>query len=443
MLTVALADRLVALDTPPARVHAVCYEIEKIFLPFLEENLDMCSMECEKRGMKFTHEIREQDFLQSTACLLECSLFGSPPAEQFDLVIMNPPYKKIATASRERRLLRSFGLETVNLYTGFMGAAASLLGSDGELVAITPRSFCNGPYYRAFRRYFFERMTLKRLHLFEKRDVAFRDDEVLQETIITVAVRNAVKADVCITVSDAPESPTSACVSVHHDVVVSPDDRELFIRLPVDNEQESATDRLARFNHTLKQLGVAVSTGRVVDFRAKEYLLHEMADGSGPLIYPTHFDGWGIAWPAKNGKKPNAITLGAATKNLFLPPGHYVLTRRFSAKEEKRRLVAVIYNAKEVSALPVAFENHINYFHANGAGLDEYIAWGLAAYLNSQLVDTYFRTFNGHTQVNATDLRSLPYPSKEQLRSLGIYAKTHKPDARMIDEFLMHKMDES
>jgi hypothetical protein len=44
---------------------------------------------------------------------------------------------------------------------------------------------------------------------------------------------------------------------------------------------------------------------------------------------------------------------------------------------------------------------------------------GLARYLNSQTVDTYFRTFSGHTQVNATDLRNLFYPSLAQLEALA------------------------
>jgi adenine-specific DNA-methyltransferase len=40
-------------------------------------------------------------------------------------------------------------------------------------------------------------------------------------------------------------------------------------------------------------------------------------------------------------------------------------------------------------------------------------------YLNSSLVDSYFRQFNGHTQVNATDLRSLRYPARAVLERIG------------------------
>lgn len=46
-------------------------------------------------------------------------------------------------------------------------------------------------------------------------------------------------------------------------------------------------------------------------------------------------------------------------------------------------------------------------------------AKGLAAFLNSTLVDGYFRQFNGHTQVNATDLRNLRYPTAAELVLLG------------------------
>ena len=47
------------------------------------------------------------------------------------------------------------------------------------------------------------------------------------------------------------------------------------------------------------------------------------------------------------------------------------------------------------------------------------LARGLVAYLNSTFVDAYFRQFNGHTQVNATDLRNLKYPTRAQLEAFG------------------------
>jgi adenine-specific DNA-methyltransferase len=72
-----------------------------------------------------------------------------------------------------------------------------------------------------------------------------------------------------------------------------------------------------------------------------------------------------------------------------------------------------------VDAEWLGFENHLNYFHANGRGLDRNLAVGLFAFLNSSVVDQYFRGFSGHTQVNATDLRKLTYPDRETLEAMG------------------------
>jgi len=104
---------------------------------------------------------------------------------------------------------------------------------------------------------------------------------------------------------------------------------------------------------------------------------------------------------------------------LLVPAGVYVLVKRFTSKEERRRIVGCIYDPDEIHAPLVAFENHVNYFHANNHGLPMNLAKGLAAFLNSTVVDVCFRQFNGHTQVNATDLRSLRYPARTQLESLG------------------------
>lgn len=82
-------------------------------------------------------------------------------------------------------------------------------------------------------------------------------------------------------------------------------------------------------------------------------------------------------------------------------------------------MVAAVYDPTRVPADRVGFENHLNYYHHRGSGLPATVARGLAAFLNSTLVDSYFRQFSGHTQVNAMDLRSLRYPAWDELVALG------------------------
>jgi adenine-specific DNA-methyltransferase len=116
--------------------------------------------------------------------------------------------------------------------------------------------------------------------------------------------------------------------------------------------------------------------------------------------------------------------------------GYYVLTKRFSSKEERRRVVAAIYDPRRIASPLVGFENHLNYFHAGGRGLSEPMAKGLAFYLNSSLFDRHFRLFSGHTQVNATDLKKMTYPSCEQLMRLGLHIQDRMPDQETIDTIL-------
>jgi len=104
---------------------------------------------------------------------------------------------------------------------------------------------------------------------------------------------------------------------------------------------------------------------------------------------------------------------------LLLPSQNYVLLRRFSAKEEKRRLTASCLIGTAQPGPYVALENHLNYvYHAKRAlSLDE--TYGLAALFNSALLDRYFRTISGNTQVNATELRTMPLPTLKTVAAIG------------------------
>ncbi len=169
---------------------------------------------------------------------------------------------------------------------------------------------------------------------------------------------------------------------------------------------------------TVGSLGVTVSTGRVVDFRSKEFLRADPEAETVPLIYPTHLVEAGVSWP-KATKKPNALVRCLETESLLLPAGCNVLVKRFSAQEERRRVVASLVRAGDLPGDAWAFENHLNVIHSANHGIDEQLAIGLTVWLNSTPVDIAFRQFSGHTQVNATDLRIMRYPSDAELRALG------------------------
>jgi len=420
---------------PPEEIRVVAYEVDALLADYLNDTMLLCRQMCEEKNIRFAGEVRQADFIEDAAHALSSSLFST--REEFTCAILNPPYRKINTDSRHRTLLRSIGIETSNLYTGFLTAAIKLLAPQGELVAITPRSFCNGPYFRPFREFLLTETALDRLHLFDSREDAFHEDEVLQETIILHATKGATTPNqITITSSQSADDEMMLSRTLAYSEVVRPQDPEKFIRLVSDEIEQQVAERMAALTASLTDLGLSVSTGRVVDFRAKAHLLPAPQQGAAPLIYPQNFDNGFIAWPLENTKKPQALAMNAETETLFVPNDNYVLVKRFSSKEEKRRIVSAVFEASKISCSVIGFENHLNYFHQNGRGLDFTFAKGLAAFLNSSLVDSFFRQFNGHTQVNATDLRSLKYPSAEQLYALGQQIETMFPTQEEIDALI-------
>jgi adenine-specific DNA-methyltransferase len=407
-LSCATLDRWLQSSAGTAQV--VAYEFDDRLGGHLRETLAGYA----KSG-RVAAEVRGGDFIEQG---ITSSANGR---EHFTHAILNPPYKKISSNSHYRAALRLAGLETVNLYAGFVAVALSLLQPGGQLVAIIPRSFCNGPYYRPFRDFILERSAIRRLHLFESRSKAFKDDDVLQENVIMLLEKGAAQGDVVVSTSHDDRFSDLRQWAVPFQSVVFPDDAERFIHIATE---PGGSPLLASgtIRATLKDLGLSISTGPVVDFRLREHLLMEPSPSSVPLLYASHCVGGAVVWPKPLGKKANAIADNEATRKWLMPrTGWYVLTRRFTSKEERRRVVASLLDAAalDTSSAWVGFENHLNVFHEDKRGMPEAVARGLALYLNSTAVDDHFRRFNGHTQVNATDLRSLRYPSRAALTALG------------------------
>lgn len=437
-LAAAAVERLVRHDRA-GRVEVTAVEID----PALHEPLDASLAETAKwartHGAEVVYEIRQESYLDTGT--LESAGRGLE-LDSFDVAIMNPPYGKLGARSPERGALEQLGVRVANLYTAFLALGALHLRSGGSLAAITPRSFANGLYHEPFRQFFFGATGLTRVHLFEARDLVFADSKVLQENLVFSAERERSGDSVLISSSRGPDDEPVGH-SVPYVEVVSPTDRHRFLRIPTEDDHTELAEWMADLPTTLGEIGLSVSTGRVVDFRSREFLRDEIDTAAVPLIYPGHLRNGSVRWPAPpGGKKPNALALSEKTKRLLLPNEPYVIVKRFTSKEERRRVSAAVSSPDVVPGSQVAFENHLNVFHQDGRGLDLDLAFGLSMFLNSSPVDDYIRLFNGHTQINATDLRHLRYPSLGQLRDLGT---TFRADPRLdqarIDELVAAIVD--
>jgi len=428
ILTAAVCERFFALRSP-RRMEVHVFENEPKAIPLLEQNLRHCRTALENAGHALNYVIHDQDFIIATASSLDAQRTsdGNDIRSTFDAVIMNPPYFKVRKTSAHAKLMSKVVHGQPNVYAFFLALGAQLLKEEGELVAITPRSYCNGLYFRGFRRWFLQRMALDHLHLFESRTAPFQSAEVLQESVITKAHRLGKKpATVRISTSYGPILDEGRDgFDVASDRVIDDSCSESVLRIPTSNHDCRIMESVESFSHRFSELGLRISTGPIVMFRATEFLLDDNhSQSSVPLFLPHNIEPFGTKWPVMKNGKPIAFSLRQESMRLLLPSKNYVLLKRFSAKEERRRLTAGCFFPSMSKSQYVGIENHLNYIYHSERDLTEEEAYGLAAVFNSVLLDRYFRTISGNTQVNATEIRSMNFPDLKVVAKIGRQARS-------------------
>ncbi len=435
ILSAAVFSRIISSHKKSIKeIEIVAYEVDANVFPYLRKTLEMCASLSARQGIKFKYTIHMVDFIKAaTSCLYS--------AEKFDLAILNPPYGRLKSGSKQWRLLKKYGLPTSNLYAAFMTLGAILLKDDGRLVSITPRSFCNGPYFLPFRKAFMSQMSLSHVHVYTSRNKAFGDDGVLQENIILCAQKSPERDKVSVTSSDGPLDKDICTQILNHDELVHTSDQNLVVHLVRNNNEREISRLVNALKCSLHDLEINVSTGRVVDFRARHLLRKPNEAGSVPLLLPSNLINGYVQWPVPRSKKLSAIDFEGSKDRLLVPTDNYVLVKRFSSKEQKRRLTAAVLQPKNFKSGFVGIENHLNYFHRNGTGLAPDLAKGLAIYLNSSVVDQYFRLFSGHTQVNATDLANLKYPDMSRLQRMGARVGDEFPIQTKLDQIMLEELE--
>ncbi len=410
------------------------YEIDKELSEVSRVALERAARRAKEKGITVHVQVYNRDFILDCTPSSQLGLFQANAKGKarkplrYNKIIANPPYFKLNSDDTRVKAVAGQINGHSNIYTLFMALSARMLAPDGCACFIVPRSFCSGAYFSSFRREFLSQTLPLSLHLFESRHETFSKDSVLQENVIitfrrlqskNVPESGFIRISSSKNALDIGKSKTRT-ISMNH--FIREYENKLNFRLPTSEFDEQVIEVVDSWPDTLQKYGWEVSTGPVVAFRARQYLADEGAveqKEAIPLLWMRNIRHRKVEWPATKGNKPQSILLGEATHDLSVPVSNYVLLRRFSAKEEPRRLIAAPVLREQFTHKRIGLENHLNYIYKKDGELDADETLGLSAIFNSALLDRYFRISNGNTQVNATELRALPLPHRAVIRQIG------------------------
>ena len=293
-------------------LHVDAYETDRLLAALSRLVLSHSQNWLAQRGMALTFEVRHSDFVleyaESLAGMSKVNGGGTNldgTKTEYSFVISNPPYFKIGKDDPRAVAWASVVHGQPNIYAIFMAISAELLSKTGKLVYIVPRSFASGPYFRRFREVFFRRVVPTAIHLFESRKDVFKNQTVLQENLV-IAARSRVngeavdKGQVFVSHSKAAHDlDKRRRLMVDVGWVLDPASENQELSIPLCAEDLDLVRAMRSWPNTLRSLGLDVSTGPVVPFRATEFLAHAPSDGSTvPLMWMQHVRPMRTAWPA-------------------------------------------------------------------------------------------------------------------------------------------------
>lgn len=321
---------------------------------------------------------------------------------KYDIVICNPPYKKLRKDSKEATCMQHVLYGQPNLYGLFMAKALDALRENGQYIFITPRSWTTGLYYKALRQYLFRSLNIEELLLFDDRENVFKDEDVLQETMITIGKKSEDQGkNIQIRIATGSDMNNCRNITVKSNLIKDiGEEHRLF--LPSNDEELLAIQTMVKKKETFLSSGYIFKTGPVVEFRNAKYL-NKNTDVR--MYRAAHVVNGKCVFPA-NTDKHQFISKDA--KNLMIPNSPTVFVKRITAKEEAKRLQCCAYIPSTKDPY-ISVENHLNYLaRADHKPLSEHEAIAICNLLNSDLYDAYYRVIGGSTQVNAGDLNKLP-----------------------------------
>jgi adenine-specific DNA-methyltransferase len=412
LLSASFCQRILCSKSLVKRIGIDAYENDSSLSKFLKLTLEHCKQALVKKGIVLDYEIIEKDFADS-------EFRSSNNQGVYDYAILNPPYfRRLKCINIDSNKI----LKVPNIYAQFITISAQLLKVNGEMVFISPRSFCSGFQFRNFREWLLSILELDSIHIFEPRNHIFKKYAVLQENIIVKAHRfssASTQKKIVITKSVTTDRLVNQeKLIVDANIILHKQNSNISIRIPTSKEELRILQLVDNWPKTFQDLGYVVSTGPVVPFRTSRFLQNN-GFYKVPLIWMHNINKFNLIWPKVGFDKPSTISVSKDSSSILLTVRNFVLMKRISSKEQKKRLNCAVLLKANFPFEYVGIENHVNYIYKKDNELSAEECIGLCGLLNCSLLDKYFGVINGHNQVNASDIRTLPFPETKTIHEIG------------------------
>ena len=422
ILSCALIEHIIEISKPE-HISLSLFETDENVVSLTELVLSYLKVWCKKKDVELAYQLNRTDFvLDKCDYIYDTNTLwgGLSKTEKYDYIISNPPYFKLAKDDIHTRSCARIVDGQTNIYALFMAICAKLLGDEGQMIFITPRSYASGRYFQSFRNYLFRYVHFDFIHLFNTRKDTFSKDEVLQELVIMRMHPARATSPITVSYSKGIRDLNEPCqkeYQAHEIVDIS--SAEKVVYLPIDDRDKAILNLFRSWEGNMEKYDIRISTGPVVAFRTYDYITDEADEETVPLYWLHNVVKMLCDHPVLNKNKGQYIKVTPETRTALLPNKNYVLLRRFSSKDDKSRLVAAPYFGNMTQYEFVGIENKLNYIYRPEGHLRRDEVMGLTALLDSEMFDAYFRTFNGNINVSATELRMMPLPPIDTIREIG------------------------
>lgn len=339
----------------------------------------------------------QSDFYQEAESILTTGKTSC--GSEASRLVLNPPYKKLGSKEHLSLLLKSHGIYAPNHYAAFVSLSVQWLKDDGELLAIIPRSFFNGAYFKKFREWLSSKMSIEHIVSYSSRSNFGKN--VLQENVCLYLKKCKQRPLIRVSYCEHAEA------SPLHDLLIPQDQilKDIWF-LPSTPDHIIALKENSRLPHTLGSLGLSVSTGAVE--------VHRPECRKRPpvkVLYSRDFDADGvITWSEV--RKPRYFASSRGVFDLTDDNSGYVVIKRITANDGNKNRLLPVWISKETTGLnKIGFDNHLQVFSYSGKPIPKDEGARLVKFLCEKSTNLCVSAGNGTTQINVNDLLALRFPS--------------------------------